>query len=342
MSAVRVALLDDYQGVAPRMGDWSALGPEVEVHSFRDHLANEQALAARLTPFAVIVAMRERTPFPESLLTRLPALRLLITTGMANASIDVDAATRLGIVVSGTRSLKSPPTELTWALILALARRLPAEHEAIRRGEWQTSLGIGLQDKVLGVMGLGSLGSQVAGVGRAFGMGIIAWSQNLTVPRAEECGAALVSKDELLARSDVLTIHLRLSARTRGLIGARELAMMKPTAYLVNTSRGPIVDEEALLGALTARRIGGAGLDVFDEEPLPRAHPFRSLDNVVLTPHIGYVTRENYELYYQDAADGVRAFLAGTPMRLLNPHVLRSPGLRLVPVRGHVATEDGP
>lgn len=342
MSAVRIALLDDYQGIASQMADWSALGSGVEVHSFRDHVKDEQALAARLASFDVIVAMRERTPFPESLLTRLPALRLLITTGMANASIDVEAATRLGIAVSGTRSLKSPPAELTWALILALVRRVPAEHDAIRRGGWQTTLGLGLQGKVLGVMGLGSLGSQVAVVGRAFGMRIIAWSQNLTASRAAECSAALVSKNELLAKSDVLTIHLRLSARTTGLIGGRDLGTMKRSAYLVNTSRGPIVDEEALIEALTRGRIAGAGLDVFDEEPLPSMHPFRRLNNVVLTPHIGYVTRENYELYYPDAADDVRAFLAGTPERLLNPDVLKSHLLRLIERGQAAAGEDAP
>jgi phosphoglycerate dehydrogenase-like enzyme len=325
---VRVAILDDYQGVALSMADWGALGPGVRVQAFRDHVKDEDGVAARLAPFDAVVAMRERTPFPERLLARLPRLGLLVTTGTANASIDTAAATRLGIVVCGTGKLRYPPAELTWGLILALARRIPQEHQAVRSGGWQTSVGVGLRGKALGVMGLGSLGAQVAAVGRAFGMPVIAWSQNLTAERAAECGAALVSKDELLARSDVLTIHLRLSPRTAGLVGARELALMKRTAYLVNTSRGPIVEERALADALARGVIAGAALDVFDEEPLPPDHPFRRLDNVVLTPHIGYVTQESYAVYYQDAAEDIRGFLAGSPVRVLNPEVLTSPRLR--------------
>jgi phosphoglycerate dehydrogenase-like enzyme len=322
LSKVRIALLDDYQGVALAMGGWSGIGPGVEAQAFSDHLKEEAAVAARLAPFDVAVAMRERTPFPASLLDRLPRLRLLITTGMANASIDLDAATRHGVVVSGTRSLRYPPAELTWALILALVRRVPQEHHGVQSGRWQTSLGVGLQGKTLGVLGLGSLGSQVAAVGRAFGMRVIAWSQHLTPERAAECGVALVSKEELLAQSDVLTVHLRLGPRTAGLIGARELRSMKPTAYLVNTSRGPIFDERALADALTRRAIAGAALDVFDEEPLPKDHPFRRLDNVVVTPHLGYVTEENYQIYYEDAREAVQAFLAGAPVRVLNPEAV--------------------
>lgn len=329
VSTVRVALLDDYQGVALAMGQWDRVGPGIEPQAFHDHLKDEDAVAARLAPFDVVVAMRERTPFPASLLGRLPRLRLLVTTGMANASIDLDAATRHGVVVSGTRSLRYPPAELTWALILALVRRVPQEHQAVQSGRWQSALGVGLQGKTLGVMGLGALGSQVAAVGRAFGMRVVAWSENLTAERAAECGAALVSKDELLAQADVLTIHLRLSPRTRGLVGARELRSMKPSAYLVNTSRGPIVDERALVDVLSRRAIAGAALDVYEEEPLPQDHPFRRLDNVVVTPHVGYVTEENYRLYYEDAREDVRAFLAGAPERVLNPAVLASSRRRL-------------
>ncbi len=326
-----IAVLDDYQGVALTLADWRALGAGARVEAFRDHLKDERAVAERLEPFDVIVAMRERTPFSERLLARLPRLRLLITTGMANASIDLAAATRLGIVVCGTGSLGYPTTELTWGLILALARRIPHEHQATREGRWQTTLGVGLRGKALGVIGLGRLGSQAAAVGGAFGMVVLAWSQHLTPARAAECGAELVTKDALLSRSDVVTIHLKLSPRTTGLIGARELGMMKRTAFLVNTSRGPIVEERALLDALVRDRIAGAALDVFDDEPLPPEHPFRRLPNVVVTPHLGYVTRENYEVFYRDALDDVRAFLAGSPVRVLDPGVLSSPALRRSP-----------
>jgi len=325
----RVAVLDDYQGVAPAMADWSALGSGVRVEAFRDHLADEGAIAARLAPFEIVVAMRERTPFGAELLGRLTALRLLVTTGMGNASIDVDAATRLGIVVSGTPMLPYPTAELTWGLILAFARRIPQEHQAVREGRWQLTVGSGLRGKTLGMLGLGRLGSQVATIGGAFGMTVIAWSQNLTAARAAEVGAALVSKDELLARSDVVTIHLRLSPRTTGLIGAQDLARMRPTAFLVNTSRGPIVDERALLHALTAGTIAGAALDVFDQEPLPVDHPLRRAANVVLTPHLGYVTVEGYREAYRGAVEDIQAFLAGAPARVLNTDVLGSPALRM-------------
>ncbi len=325
---LRVAVLDDYQGVALEMADWCALGSGVELEAFRDHLKDEAAVGRRLAAFKAVVAMRERTPFPASQLERLSELRLLVTTGMANASIDLDAATRLGIVVSGTRGLEYPAAELTWGLILAAARSIPQEHRAVRDGRWQTTLGTGLRGKVLGVIGLGRLGSQVASFGRAFGMSIVAWSRHLTAARAAESGATLVSKDDLLRQADVVTIHLRLSPRTQGLIGAPELGLMKPTAYLVNTSRGPIVKEEALIAALERRTIAGAALDVFDDEPLPETHPFRRLERVVITPHLGYVTRETYEVFYGDAVEDVRAFLDGRPVRVLNPAVLTSPDLR--------------
>jgi phosphoglycerate dehydrogenase-like enzyme len=326
--AFRVALLDDYQGVALQLADWLALGPGAAVETFRDHLRDETPLLRRLAPFDAIVAMRERTPFPEHVLAGLPRLRLLVTTGMSNASIDVDAATRLGIVVAGTDGLAPPTVELTWALILATVRRVPQEDRATRAGAWQTSLGAGLHGKTLGVIGLGRLGAQVAAIGRAFGMRVAAWSQHLTADRAGACGAELVPKEALLSQADVVPIHLRLSARTAGLLGASDLRRMKRTAFLVNTSRGPIVDEHALIEALRTGAIAGAALDVFDEEPLPRGHPLLSLDNVVLTPHLGYVTRENYEVFYRGAAEDVAAYLRGTPVRVLNAEVLASPALR--------------
>jgi phosphoglycerate dehydrogenase-like enzyme len=315
---VRVAVLDDYQGVAREMADWGLLPPGTEVQVFRDHLADEDRLADRLRDFEVVVAMRERTPFRRPLLERLPALRLLVTTGMRNASIDLAAATDAGVVVCGTGGVGGATSELAWGLILALLRQIPREDGATRAGEWQVSLGVGLQGKVLGVLGLGNLGSRVATVGLAFGMSVIAWSQNLTAERAAAVGATLVSKEELLRRADVLTIHLVLGDRTRGLLGAAELAQLKPTAYLINTSRGPIVDETALIDVLERRAIAGAGLDVFDEEPLPLDHPLRRLPNTVLTPHLGYVTEEGYRVFYGDAVEDIRSFLAGAPQRVLN------------------------
>ena len=316
----RVAVLDDYQGVALEMADWSSLqdGPNgVEVDVFSDHSSDEDDVAERLRPYDAVVAMRERTPFRRGLLERLPNLRLLVTTGMRNASIDVGAATDNGVTVCGTNGLPYPTAELTWGLILALARKVPTEDRATREGHWQVTMGEGLQGKTLGVLGLGNLGSQVATVGVAFGMRVIAWSQNLTAERASQFGAGLVSKEDLLRSSDILTIHTILSRRTRGLIGADELAMMKRSAYLVNTSRGPIVDEEALIAALRSGAIAGAGLDVFDVEPLPLDHPLRSLPNTVLTPHMGYVTSETYRIFYSDAVEDIRAFLVGAPVRVI-------------------------
>jgi phosphoglycerate dehydrogenase-like enzyme len=315
----RVAILDDYQGVALGLADWGRLPADVEVVVFRDHLADLDAVAARLAEFDVVVAMRERTPFPRALFARLPRLRCLVTTGMRNAAIDLGAAAGQGVLVCGTEGLPSPTAELTWGLILALLRRIPAEDRAVRDGRWQESLGLGLHDKTLGVIGLGRLGSRVARVGRAFEMRVLAWSQNLTAERATEAGATRVDRDELLARSDVVTLHLVLSERTRGVIGARELALMKPTAYLVNTSRGPLVDEAALVRALREGTIAGAGLDVYDEEPLPRDHPLRRLPNTVLTPHLGYVTEETYRVFYGQALEDVEAFLRGQPTRVLRP-----------------------
>ena len=315
----RVALLDDYQGVALSMADWKSLPAGTDVVAFPDHLADEGALAARLADFDIVMAMRERTPFTRSLLERLPRLRLLITAGMRNASIDMKAAADRGVTVCGTAGLPYPTAELAWALILGLMRRLPAEDRATREGRWQVSLGVGLNGKTLGVLGLGTLGSRVAKVGRAFEMEVLAWSPNLTAARAAEVGATLVPRDELLARADIVSIHLVLGDRSRGLIGARELGLMKGSAYLVNTSRGPIVDEAALIRALRDGTIAGAGLDVFDIEPLPRDHPFRSLPNIVISPHLGYVTEETYRVFYGQALEDIQAFLRGEPVRVLRP-----------------------
>ncbi len=313
----RVALLDDYQGVALGMADWKSLPRGTDVVAFPDHLDDESDLAARLADFDIVMAMRERTPFTRALLGRLPKLKLLITAGMRNASIDMKAAAERGVIVCGTAGLPYPTAELAWGLILALMRRIPAEDRAVRDGRWQTTVGLGLNGKTLGVLGLGTLGSRAARVGGAFEMQVLAWSANLTAERAAEVGATLVSKDELLARSDIVSIHLVLGERTRGLIGARELGLMKRTAYLVNTSRGPIVDEAALVRALRDGTIAGAGLDVFDTEPLPKDHPFRSLPNTVITPHLGYVTEETYRIFYGQAVEDIQAFLRGEPARVL-------------------------
>jgi phosphoglycerate dehydrogenase-like enzyme len=313
----RVAVLDDYQNAALKMADWRVLPADTAVQVFQDHLADPEAVAERLKDFDIVVAMRERTPFPRSLLAKLPKLKLLITTGMRNAAIDVAAANERGITVCGTRGLGYPTAELTWGLILALLRHIPQEDKATRDGRWQVSVGVGLRDKILGMLGLGNLGSQVATVGKAFGMAVLAWSQNLTAERATQVGATLVSKDELLSRSDIVTIHLVLGDRSRGLLGARELELMKPTAYLINTSRGPIVEEKALVEALQKGIIAGAALDVYDEEPLPLDHPLRKLPNTVITPHLGYVTVEGYRIFFGDAVEDMQAFLQGKPVRVV-------------------------
>ncbi len=321
----RVAILDDYQGVALEMADWSVLPPDCRVQVFRDHLSDREALVERLKDFEVVTCMRERTPFRRDLLERLPNLRLLVTTGMRNAAIDLQAATDLGVLVCGTAGgPDAPPAELTWGLILALVRHIPREDAATRAGHWGTTVGMSLEHKVLGVLGLGRLGAKVARVGVAFEMSVIAWSQNLTAEKAAQCGATLVSKDELFARSDILSVHVQLSARTRGLVGARELGLMKPTAYLINTARGPIVDETALIQALQARTIAGAGLDVFDEEPLPPGHPFTRLDNTLLAPHMGYVTKDQYQVRYRETVENVEAYLRGEPLRVLNPGAIKT------------------
>jgi phosphoglycerate dehydrogenase-like enzyme len=311
----RVAILDDYQEVAARL--LGPLGDGIEVEAFRDHVVGDE-LVSRLGGFDAVVAMRERTPFPAAIFERLPSLRLLVTTGMSNAAIDLDASAAAGVVVCGTRASGASTGELTIALMLALARRIPQEDAALRSGRWQTSLGTGLGGKTLGVVGLGRIGAQVAGVAGALGMDVVAWSENLTVERASDVGVGRAgSLVELLAAADVVTIHLRLSDRTRGLIGRPELEAMKRTALLVNTSRGPIVAEAALVEALHTGLIAGAALDVFDEEPLPAGHSLFSAPNTVLTPHLGYVVDDNYATYYADAAEDVRAFVAGEPVRVI-------------------------
>jgi phosphoglycerate dehydrogenase-like enzyme len=313
----RVAVLDDYQSAAARFADWSLVPERVEVVEFSDHLDDVDALVERLTPFDVVVAMRERTPFPRAVLERLPRLRLLVTTGRRNAAIDVPAAAGLGITVCGTAAHPAGPVELTWALVLAVARHVPQEDAAVRAGGWQETVGTDLAGATLGVLGLGRLGERVARIGQAFDMDVVAWSQNLSAERAAEVGVRRVEKDELFATADVLTVHLVLSDRTRGLVGRQELERMKPSAILVNTSRGPIVDEAALVDALRSSTIAGAGLDVFDTEPLARDHPLRSAPRTVLTPHLGYVTEQTYEVFYREAVEDVAAYLGGRPVRVL-------------------------
>ncbi len=308
---MRLAILDDYQRVALEIADWSPLERAVEITVFDRHLGDLDAVAAALRGFEIVCIMRERTPFPAALLERLPDLKLLVTSGGRNDAIDLDAARRRGVVVCGTSSPGHATAELAFALILALARRLVPEANSMREGGWQVGLGRDLKGAVLGIVGLGRLGGQIAGFGKAFGMDVIAWSENLTPARAAEVGAQRVTKDELFARADFVNIHLRLSTRTQGLVGARELALMKPDACLVNTSRGPIVDEQALIQALEQGRIGGAALDVYEIEPLPADHPLRRVPNLLLTPHIGYVTRETYRVFYGEMVEVVRAFLDG-------------------------------
>ena len=314
----RLAILDDYQNVALESADWGALPPEVEITVFNEYIEGEKAVAEALSDFDIVVAMRERTPFPASLIDSLPTLKLLVTTGMRNLAIDMEAARARGLPVCGTALLPYPAAEHAWALILALVKQIPREDRAMHEGGWQAGFAEGLRDKTLGIVGLGKLGSQVARVGLAFGMTLTAWSQNLTEERAAECGATRVGKDVLFSEADIITIHLLLSDRTRGVVGRRELGLMKPTAYLVNTSRGPIVDEAALVETLEGRAIAGAGIDVYDVEPLPRDHPLRGLDNTVLTGHTAYVMRETYTLAYGEAVEDIQAWLKGEPLRVLN------------------------
>jgi phosphoglycerate dehydrogenase-like enzyme len=313
---MRVAILDDYFNVALKVADWKSLdGADIQV--FTEPFGSEERAAKALADFEIIVGMRERTPFPASLIRRLPKLKLLITTGMRNASFDVEAAHAQGIMVCGTDLVGSPTSELAVGMMIALMRDIPGQFGSMRQGGWQTRPGRDLAGKTLGLLGLGKLGGAVAAVGNAFKMKVIAWSQNLTEKRAAECSACRVEKDELFRQSDVLSIHLVLSDRTRGIVGNRELGLLKPTAYLINTSRGPIVDEAALLKALQEKRIAGAGIDVYSEEPLPADHAIRKLDNVLLTPHLGYATAENLAKMYHDAIEDIVTFLNGKPIRVL-------------------------
>jgi phosphoglycerate dehydrogenase-like enzyme len=312
---MKIAILDDYQHVALSCADWDSLGAQTV--TFASHIADTGDLVAELRPFDVIVAMRERTPFTAERIGLLPNLRLLVTTGMRNASIDVAACHAAGVTVCGTRGSAGATPELTWALILAVARHVAEEDVSIRGGGWQHTVGFGLRGRTLGVVGLGNIGRAVAAVGQAFGMEVLAWSQHLSAATAAAAGVTSVGKEELFALSDVVTVHYKLSARSVGLVGAREIGLMRPTAFLVNTSRGPIVDSDALLAALQAGNIAGAGLDVYDEEPLPAGHPFRSAPRTVLTPHLGYVTDDGYRIFYTDAVEDIAAYTAGRPVRLI-------------------------
>jgi phosphoglycerate dehydrogenase-like enzyme len=306
---VKIAILDDYQNAALEIADWSSLDGRATLTVFNDHIADPEGVVERLLPFDVVCVMRERTPLPRAIIERLPRLKLIASTAFRNAAIDVVAAAEHGVAVTHTGYDSSPTVELTWALILASARHIAAESASLRSGGWQRTIGDGLRRKILGVLGLGNIGSEVARLGLAFGMEVIAWSQNLTSEKAEARGARLVSKDELFRQADVVTIHLVLSDRTRGLVGAPELEAMKSSARLVNTSRGPIVEEAALIEALREGRIAGAAVDVFDVEPLPALHPYRSLGSALATPHIGYVSRELYATFYRDTVRNISEWL---------------------------------
>ena len=305
----KIAILDDYQNVGLESADWSLLRDRADIAVFRKHLAEPEALIERLLPFDVVCVMRERTPLLRNVIERLPNLKLIASTGSANASIDMAAAGDRGIAVAHTGYRSDPTIELTWALILASARNMVTESNSVRSGGWQQTVGTDLRGKTLGLLGLGRIGSQVARVGSAFGMNLVAWSQNLTSEVAQAASATLVTKDQLFEQADVLTIHLVLSGRTRGLVGATELGKMKPTARLINASRGPIVDEQALVSALKNKQIAGAAVDVFDIEPLPPSHPFRTLENVLATPHIGYVSDGLYKTFYEDTVSNIRKWL---------------------------------
>jgi D-3-phosphoglycerate dehydrogenase len=317
--AVRCAILDDYQNVALKLADWSEVKDRVEIKVFTEHLGAPEKVIAALQGFDIIVAMRERTGFQKTVIDALPNLKLLITTGMRNASIDTEAAKARGVTVCGTGTFGNPTSGVAIGLMLELTRRIGFENARLHAGApWQTTIGLDLDGMTLGILGLGKLGARTANIAKAFGMKVLAWSENLTADKCREAGVDYATKDELFRQSDLITIHVVLSGRTRGLVGAAELALMKPTAFLINTSRGPIIDEAALLAALRQHRIAGAGLDVFDVEPLPLDHPFRKMDNVVITPHLGYVSEQNYRRYFADAVEDIRGFLDGKPVRVLS------------------------
>ncbi len=302
---IKIAVLDDYGDIARKVADWGTISNHPDVAVFHDHLSDQEALVERLKPFDVICIMRERTPITRALIERLPNLKLIASTGPRNAAIDLEAARERSIDVVHTGYDSAPTTELTWALILALARNIWLESASVRAGGWQTNVGIDLKGKTLGLLGLGNIGSRVAEIAKAFGMNVVAWSQNLTADQAAEHGATLVSKEALFEQSDLISIHVILSDRTKGLVGAQELELMKPTALLVNTSRGPIIDESALIRVLQEKKIGGAALDVFEQEPLPVEHIFRKLDNVLATPHIGYCSESLYKTFYRDSVSNI-------------------------------------
>ena len=317
--AHRCAILDDYQNIALSSADWSPVKGDVDIKAFNQHLGGPDKVIAALQDFDIVVAMRERTGFPKAVIDALPNLKLLITTGMRNASIDTEAAKARGVTVCGTGAFGSPTSGIAIGLMLELTRHIGYENARLHAGApWQSTIGPELEGLTLGVLGLGKLGQRTAAIAKAFGMKVIAWSQNLTPEKCAEVGVGYVGKDDLFRQSDFISIHVVLSQRSRGLVGAKEIGLMKPTAYLINTSRGPIVDETALLTALRDKTIAGAGLDVFDTEPLPLNHPLRKMDNVVITPHLGYVSEQNYRRYFADAVDDIRGFLDQKPVRVIN------------------------
>jgi phosphoglycerate dehydrogenase-like enzyme len=319
MPRYRCAILDDYQNVALSAADWSKVSGDLEIQVFNAHLGAADKVIAALQGFEIVCAMRERTAFPGDVIEKLPQLKLLITTGMRNASIDVAAAKARGVVVCGTPAVGSPTSGIAIGLMLELTRRIGYENARMKAGvPWQTTIGLDLEGLTLGVLGLGKLGARTARIAQAFGMKVIAWSQNLTPEKCQEAGVAYASKEDLFRQADIVSIHLVLSQRSRGLVGAKELALMKPSAYIINTSRGPIIEEAALLAALRRKTIAGAGLDVFDIEPLPADHPLRKRDNVVLTPHLGYVATQNYRAYFAGVVDDIRAFIDGKPVRVID------------------------
>jgi phosphoglycerate dehydrogenase-like enzyme len=316
--AIRCAILDDYQNIVLKVADWSPVKGDIDIKVFNQHLGGADSVVAALKDFEIVVAMRERTGFPKAVIDALPKLKLLITTGMRNASIDTEAAKARGVTVCGTGSFGSPTSGIAIGLMLELTRHIGDENARMHAGAaWQSTIGADLEGMTLGILGLGKLGSRTAAIGKAFGMKVIAWSQNLTAEKCAAAGVGYVSKDDLFRQSDFVCIHVVLSARSRGLVGAHEFSLMKPSAFLINTSRGPIVDEAAMLSALREKKIGGAGLDVFDVEPLPIDHPLRKMDNVVLTPHLGYVSEQNYRAYFVDVVGDIRGFLDGKPARVM-------------------------
>jgi phosphoglycerate dehydrogenase-like enzyme len=318
MAKYRCAILDDFQNVALKTGDWSKVTGDVDFKAFNEHLGGPDNVVNALQDFEIVVAMRERTGFPRAVIEKLPKLKLLITTGMRNASIDMAAAAEKGVTVCGTGSFGSPTSGIAIGLMLELTRHIGYENARLKAGEtWQVTIGPELEGLTLGILGLGKLGTRTAMIGKAFGMKVIAWSTNLTPEKCKEVGVDYVTKEELFKQSDFISIHVVLSQRSRGLVGAADIALMKPTAYLINTSRGPIIDEAAMLAALREKKIGGAGLDVFDIEPLPKDHPLRKMDNVVLTPHLGYVALKNYQNYFAGVVEDIRGFIDGKPVRVM-------------------------